>query len=79
MKPPVSFWHILLIRLMTLRLPFFVSKFVDMNRIQCGCVPKRKYSVSDESVNSTGKEMVLLWKETFLKVGQKLKMLSESK
>ena len=50
-----------------------------MNRIQCGRVPKRKYSVPDESVNSNGREMVLLPKETFLKIDQKLKMLSESK
>ena len=50
-----------------------------MNRIQCGRVPKRKYSVSDESVNSNGREMVLLPKETFLKMDQNLKMLSESK
>lgn len=32
----------------------------------------------DKSVNSNG-EMVLLPKETFLKMDQKLKMLSESK
>ena len=50
-----------------------------MNRIQCGRVPKRKYSVPDESVNSNGREMVLLPKETSLKMDQKLKMLSESK
>lgn len=37
---------------------------------------KRKYSVPDKSVNSNG-EMVLLPKETFLKMDQKLKMLSE--
>ena len=49
-----------------------------MNRIQCGRVPKRKYSVSDESVNSYGREMVLLPKETFLEMDRKLKMLSES-
>ena len=29
-------------------------------RIQCGRVPKSKYSVSDESVNSNGRERVLL-------------------
>ena len=39
---------------------FFVEKCVDMNRIQCGRVPKSKYSVSDESVNSNGRERVLL-------------------
>ena len=50
-----------------------------MNRIQCGRVPKRKYSVPDESVNPNGREMVLLPKETSLKMDQKLKMLSESK
>ena len=33
----------------------------------------------DKSVNSNGKEMVLLPTETFLKMDQKLKMLSESK
>ena len=36
---------------------------------------KRKYSVPDKSV----RELVLLPKETFLKMDQKLKMLSESK
>ena len=50
-----------------------------MNRIQCRRVPQRKYSVRDESVNSNGREMVLLPKETFLNMEQKLKMLSESK
>ena len=50
-----------------------------MNRIQCGRVPKMKYSVPDESVNFNGREMVLLPKETFLKMDQKLKILSESK
>ena len=49
-----------------------------MNRIQCRHVPQRKYSVRDESVNSNGREMGLLPKETFLKMDQKLKMLSES-
>ena len=39
---------------------------------------KRKYSVPDTSVNSN-EEMVLLPKETFLKMDEKLKMLSESK
>ena len=50
-----------------------------MNRIQCGRVPKRKYSVPEESVNSNGRDMLLLSKETFLKMDPKLKMLSESK
>ena len=39
---------------------------------------KRKYSVPDKSVNSNG-AMVLLPKETFLKMDEKLKMLSESR
>ena len=38
---------------------------------------KRKYSVPDKSVNSNG-EMVLLPKETFLKMDQKLSELSTS-
>ena len=50
-----------------------------MNRIQCGRVPQRKYSVRDESVNSNGREMGLLPKETFLNMEQKLRMLPESK
>ena len=50
-----------------------------MNRIQCGRVPKRKYSVPDESVNFNGRGMVLIPKETFLNMDQKLKMLSESR
>ena len=33
----------------------------------------------DKPVNSNGREMVLLPKQTFLKMDQKLKMLSESK
>ena len=37
---------------------------------------KRKYSVTDKSVHSNG-EMVLLPKETFLKMDQKLKTLLE--
>ena len=45
-----------------------------MNRIQCGRVPQRKYSVPDESVNSNGREMGL-----FLKMEQKLMMLLERK
>ena len=50
-----------------------------MNWIHCGRVPKRKYSVSDKSVNANGREMLLLPKEMFLKMDQNLKMLSESK
>ena len=50
-----------------------------MNRIQCRRVPQKKYSVPDEAVNSNGREMGFLPKETFLKMDQKLKMLSESK